>query len=354
MDSFFIKKPSPGNGRKTYAIIKRTPEGSNSTISHPTLDLINEQAIAGTITTQYAVSELKDLLRSLRGSDRRAIPHNPENLKILDRFWTEEYTHRRLQDPDSGYNDYRRAVESLGNLSLMQASEAEIQKQIDGRWARYPRKQRRLISKLQIIFKFLNRRVRLHLEQKPHPEVRHLSERELEQVMSAIEVENWRLLYRATFHSGLRMGEMFALEPEHILPSGALNVLWQIDDEGKRRRPKRGKTRKTFISEDGLVFVKAWAALPIAVKEEIRKHHHSEILKKVCRQTFPTRPEKHCTMHDLRHSYAIHLLTKQFPLEWVAKNLGDSLKVAEEYYAGFVATDSEIEAMHLAYSGGKK
>ena len=67
--------------------------------------------------------------------------------------------------------------------------------------------------------------------------------------------------------------------------------------------------------------------------------------KSACRAVFKDK-SKHCKWHDLRHSYAIFLLTKGVPIQLVAQSMGNSVSVCEKHYAGFVLTDVGISAIN--------
>jgi integrase len=61
-----------------------------------------------------------------------------------------------------------------------------------------------------------------------------------------------------------------------------------------------------------------------------------------------------CVFHDLRHSYAIHMLEKvEVSLTMVAKLLGDSIQVVEQYYAGFALGEEGLRSVDLLYKSSR-
>lgn len=154
----------------------------------------------------------------------------------------------------------------------------------------------------------------------------------------------YRLLYRGLFYSGCRIGEYEALEPRDFREK-FLDVREQITEERKRRPPKGGKPRKTFLPPAGRPFLQVWCSLDPEQKRRLRQARHNLILGTACQKVFPNQPEKWCTPHDLRHSYAIYLLAKGHRLALVAQSMGDTIAVCEEYYSGYELTPSGIEAM---------
>ena len=59
------------------------------------------------------------------------------------------------------------------------------------------------------------------------------------------------------------------------------------------------------------------------------------MLQQACKAAFLQEKEKHLKFHDLRHSYAIYLLSLGMSLERVAQSLGNSIQFCQQYYVGF-------------------
>ncbi len=74
---------------------------------------------------------------------------------MLEKFWKDEYDHRDLVDCESSKNDFKRAIEVAGPLSLYSASRDELQKEI----AKHAKgnKQRRVVSRLNTLLKYIQR-----------------------------------------------------------------------------------------------------------------------------------------------------------------------------------------------------
>jgi hypothetical protein len=64
---------------------------------------------------------------------------------------------------------------------------------------------------------------------------------------------------------------------------------------------------------------------------------------------FPNNPDKQIIFHDLRHSYAIHLLSIGMTMEDMARGIGDTMEVCEEFYAGFSHTSESASSMAERY-----
>lgn len=76
----------------------------------------------------------------------------------------------------------------------------------------------------------------------------------------------------------------------------------------------------------------------LPTRDRLRKN-----FQRACMKTFPSDKSKRLTYHDLRHSYAIRLLSKGIILDLVAQSLGNSSAVCQEYYSGYVLTHASLE-----------
>jgi len=356
MKEYFIKSPTVRNKRKTFAIVERTTDENgvhkNRTLNDDRINTINKSLLSGEHTTVYLRAQLKDLVNEFRGQayPEKITANNPENLKIFDRFWAEEYEHRRIVDKTSAKNEFLRAVRILGNLSLMTADSNSLQRQINS-LVKGP-KQRRTVAAIRTILRYLGRAdVKLTLDNKTYPEIKYLSEADLNKVITKLP---WfdALLARAAFYSGGRLGELFALESINF--SGyQLQINSQIKLTGDKALPKRQKRRRAYVPAPGREWVSAWCSIPLDEKLAMRKREYSRIIQKACREAFPTIPSKHVSFHDLRHSYAIYCLSNEVNLSLVAQSLGNGEKVCQDHYSGYSANDATLAAMDAIFQRRK-
>jgi integrase len=84
---------------------------------------------------------------------------------------------------------------------------------------------------------------------------------------------------------------------------------------------------------------------------EIRNARYAERVRTAGRKVFPKDTSKHIKFHDLRHSYAIHLLNQGVPIGLVAQALGDSVQVTQENYLGFCLTDEGVSMVRTILDG---
>jgi integrase len=291
------------------------------------------------------------------------------NYKALNDFFTAKYSSRKTKDRDGAFNDYRRAIDSIGLLSIHIATAQQIEdalKEIPNN------KQRRLISRLTRILKFIGRDLELQKDKKSTVEIRYLTEKEFPDLMKSVpNVDHLRLVYSLMFHSGCRLGEIFALDNDDY-KNGILNVNKQM------LRPYQAMKRKLFKMVDGkkvldLIqptkneqkrrvvvfpefegFFEEWCKVDLDKRKEFRTLRFAEILRTACEKQFPNRPIKHCVAHDLRHSFAIRNLHQDVNLTYVAQQLGNRIEVCQEYYTGYTLNDETIEILKLKLQKKKR
>jgi integrase len=335
---FFIKRPNSKFRRKTFAVYKRDGK-RNSTVKIPDLDALNESLIRGIVDPITAEKSVKLLVKRLYAQNgiNTELPSNADNERILNEYWQRQYKHRKLVDRNSARYKLERAVRAMGDLSLLTATQEQFQEKLDS-LPFNPTKVRQVASSLQLIINFLKRDIVLARPPKEHPDVVHVTEEELSRIIGCLESEHLRVLVEVLFYSGCRLGEAFGLS-EIKVRKDHLVIDTQIDSRGSRRLPKCRKRRKAFISKKAIIIVQRWLDL-----KDTFLYSRTNALK-IFKQAAFRALKRDVTLHDLRHSYAISLLSKGVPLSLVAQSMGNSEKVCEEYYTGFVLVDEAIETI---------
>ncbi len=186
--AFLLKVPK--GSRKTFAFQRRIPIPGEirkyryETIKDPRIDILNSQLGAGVEVKQLlkAAQKLRD---DFYREDEERIgqtirTHHTENAQILERYLKFHFTkHPRNIDPQTTRLEYQRAVESIGNLPLTTTDVYQLQKAINSKHQGNP--QRRLVSRLKSVLKFLGRALDselLSLDKEDLPEVRFLEKGE--------------------------------------------------------------------------------------------------------------------------------------------------------------------------------
>ena len=347
--SFTIVIFNPHGKHKIFRLIKMLPTGRSESLNPADLKAINKAFLAGDLSSKEAKKQIEALRKSIYrdyGIANEEPIFNNENLKDLERYWKSEYVPRlvRLVDKKTARWDIERSVTVLGRISLRAGSRQELQAAVDK--AVTGNKHRRVVARVNALLKFLGRNFKLIAARKVRPEVRHLTFGEVQKLYASIPDRSICIMHATAFRTGCRIGELFALKPQHFnKKTSTLKVLTQIDRNGKERETKNRQRRTAYVLPDSEETLAEW----FKVRDKVTMAQRlgvSKITQKYSRRLFPNEPLKWITFHDLRHSYAIHLLGMGVPYNLVAQSIGDSIAVAEEYYIGFDLSATSIDMIN--------
>lgn len=351
MVEYFAKYPNPKEGRGSFSILRRVDRKKSERVEIDRVNAINQLYRNGTQDFETCKRQVLSIVKELREKERPR-PENvylDANLDILEKFWQKYYSRRRIDESSriSARCSFRRALAAVGDLDLASASVEKIQQKVD-RFSH--RKQRRLVKDLNALLKFTGREERLERNPDEPPYVSHLTFEEFEKVASQIDDEAIRIIFYVAFTTGMRLGEIFGAGTYNA-DGQCVPVFSQINFRGERTQTKTRVKRFAAVDPIGISWVKKWLALDPKVKQAIRSLKFSEITKRACRKVFPHDSEKWCRFHDLRHSYAIHCLSKGVPIDLVALSLGNSVQVCQKYYVGFTLTPYQTQIMKSLLNG---
>jgi integrase len=341
----FLKSPTAKSGRATFALIERREvDGKlqNTTIKSEALTAINTQFLQGAISYDRARILAKDLLDRLY--PKQAILHNQANLDLLQRYWEKEYADRDLVDRRTAWNRLLRATEAAGHYSLLSASKEELQSTVDAKFK--GNRQRDVVSALNQLLQFFKRDFKLRKAREEIKPISHITEAELARVITHLRDDKLKLMHQVAFATGLRAGELFGLQPEAIKTS-SLFMSTQVDINKTRRELKNRRPREVFILPGYRELVLKWAQMP----QEERNAFRRRSIAKYTRKASQAALGRSINFHALRHSYAICLVSRGVSLSLVSQFLGDSIKVTEKYYSGYVSTPDTIEYVKAILTG---
>ncbi|MBM4316987.1 MAG: site-specific integrase [Deltaproteobacteria bacterium] len=202
----------------------------------------------------------------------------------------------------------------------------------------------RITKDINALLKFTGREELLEQSPEESKPVQHLSQSEFELVIKNIKDENIKTILHVAFTTGMRLGEIFGATSFNK-NTQSVPVFSQIKINGNRTETKTRIKRFAAVDPLGIKHIKQWLAVDGSTKSKLRKLKFSEITRQACKKAFPHDPEKWCRFHDLRHSYAIHCLSKGIPMDLVALSLGNSITVCQKYYVGFSLTNYQTEIM---------
>jgi len=355
--SYAIQRPAKTTGkgkRRSFAIqavtgTKRVP------IESEALDAINGLLLGGVISPGEADRQVVALRAALYKERDR---HQPspvfasENQALLGKYWAAEYADRELVDPNSARWGLERAVAAVGNLSLVGAAQTDLQQAVMDHAPDDSGKRRLLITGLNQLLQFAGREFTLRKPKPVREEILHVTAIEFEHMLAQIKKADMKLLCRVAFCTGARVGEAIGLTERSLRPDHVL-ITTQLDDKFERRETKTRSVRKAAILEGWEHYVAEWVALDAKTKRRLRKLQHAPLIHRACARAFPGREDKDLCFHDLRHSYAAHLVSHGVPISLVAQSLGNSVSVCEMYYSGFVLTDDSVTRIRTIMRGSK-
>jgi integrase len=330
---YFIKKPS--KTRRSFAVVGYRPLGGVRTYFTPDDDKITVILSAhksGILSDRDAEEQLKRVIAELKRQNAPRYVANAANLKLLDEYWRAAYEGRHLVDKGSAYNRLRRAVESCGAASVIGPRD---QIKVTGS----SRQVRARVSALNQIRKHFGVQEKLFAPPPVLPKFRYLSEEEFQKAVAAEDDPIYRALFMTLFYCGARVSEALAFEEHLLRPKGTLVISGQLGKGGVKPTKNR-KVRTTVMWEQGRESFRVWCR---GRDEKIDRSIASKRFKQLCISVFK-KEDKHCSIHDLRHSFAVYSLTrKSVSISILAKLLGNSVKVCEDYYLNFALDDDLLE-----------
>lgn len=346
---YFIK--SPGKDRKAFVIVERfRKSGTSRRIDSKQLDAINGQYLQGRMTFEEAKEAAHREVLKLRKKRNNEISPKPSmrasNERILSEYWKTVYRFKanQLRAKDAAYNRLRRAVQALGDTPLT-ASDDDLQAAIEYSVATFGGNQRRIVSALRQILRFMGRETHLALGRKTKARPRFLDIDEFRKIVPRLP-EYHKILAWVAFATGCRIGEIFALRESNFDSSlGSIFVDGQRLRSRKDGPTKNDRDRHVVVIDEGLPWLSKWLRLAARDRDALRNRRHAAIIKKACIDVFPDDTRKHLTFHDLRHCYAIHLVSMGVDHGLIALSLGDSIQVLQEYYAGYSLAPSGVRAL---------
>lgn len=354
---FSIRTPRH-KGRASFGIVrdevKKDGKRDQPAVYDERINAINRAYKAGKCFEECLVliQEVQKDLYKAESQKSPTVVHNQDNLKILDDYFKLRYSHRRNVregSKKSMYYDLLRAVEALGALSLYSASEKQLQDAINRRFS--GNKQRRAVMRLRQILKFINRHdVQLQLDFEDDRLVPFLGIDEVRELLEHIKDDRvLTCLVAIGAFAGLRLGEIYALEPHKLKGTDRLFVDRQLLPDGSSRKPKHNRVRDAYIIAEGAKYIEEWLDLPEQMKSEYRRGNNRipKAVRRACKRLWPKDPRKHLNFHDTRHCYGVHLVSHSISTDILAKFMGNSPEVCRKHYQGFIASDAAFDAVRF-------
>lgn len=350
----------PPSGRhKSYRVIKRwdspAPDvAKHQSINDEALDAINQRLVTGTLTVTVAYKEAELLVERLyrdAGVKRFKSVSNGDNQRLLDAFWEEYPNKRQLADPESGYAKYRRAVEAVGEISLLSGSEKDLQVALDKLPAN---KQRESVGRLLTVLRWLKRtEVILQLKKAQYRDVKYLTHSEMEAMLCYIKNDTVKLCCRVARGTGARIGELMFMKADAVQDKSVFikrQILRTGEEKSLKSKQVKYPGRRAYVLPEARPLLKRWCLEKIKLDIKLRRNL-ANIVRAACECAFPSQPEKWIKFHDLRHSYAIELAQNGISLLQISQQIGDSERVCQEHYLSHMASTESIDIIDIKMRG---
>jgi len=262
-----------------------------------------------------------------------------ENNNLLNKFWNDKYAEKLLIDERSAKDDFVRAFKLIGEASLYTATAKELTAELKVR-AKSASQHRRAAERLNEILKYLKRDVRLAKPAEEFKIVKYLNETDVFRLAEQAPTSELKSLAVALFGTGARLGEALAFS-ETVIGRGDIYIEKQLRPDGTLAPPKRNKRGVVPIIPSTYKHVVAWSKLTDKGAYRDRVYN---FVTSASRLLWPNDKSKWISPHDLRHSYAIHCLSKGHSLGVVANSLRNRIEVCQKYYTGYAHNTETLDA----------
>lgn len=353
-------KIDPPTGRsKAFRLRYRSPDTNNLwvALNLPEIKLANDQFKSG-VSAELTKAKL-DLIRDAQYAhrDRKKVKPAflPHNLQLVERYWEEIYTPRKLRemaDPDQSRHELIKSATKCGIRPLDTCDLKELENHL---FKTHPGKDneaalRRCIIWVNALLKWLGRKPLSYLKE-GKIKVRYLNEDEFNKVLKYITDDRLKRLMRIAFYTSMRKGEVFGVALSDIRDS-FIEIERQMlrkpnpKVKGESRTypegpPKNGEPRTSFYPERVKEDLIGWASTTWESREPYRLARYSEPIRDACKLALGY--EKITSFRDLRHCSAIWYLQQGATMAEVAQQIGDGIDVCYRHYTGFELKKESID-----------
>jgi integrase len=355
---FTLRKPD--RVRRTFSIDKDIlyvgGRREHAVVEDSALEAVNSAYKSGQIDATNAEMEIRNnilpRLRSQAGIKDKILLEaqiSDNNLKIFKKFWKAEYETRLMEDPGAARREFIRALRAVEPLSLVSASKSDFFQQIQKTTTQNNPK-RKVIIRINQLLRYLKKGFQLDVPSIQYLKVKYLSVEELRTLLVCIEGREAKLLVCTLFGTGARIGEAFCFDERCLLPNNSVLITHQMKIDGKIAGIKNKKEHKSVVLPEFLEEVKEWCSI-----EDKRKHRNSlaRQISRAAKRAFPKNKAKQITPHDLRHSFAVHMLSLRATFTEIAMLLGDDEITVRKHYIGYELTDVAIDRVQSLFNNSR-
>jgi integrase len=275
---------------------------------------------------------------------------NSTNKSLVNTYLSKEYSKRKNlkeRTKEQIKYEFHAVLKILGpDVSLLKDDRDTIYYQILGDMNYSDGSKRRLICRFNALLKYAGRDFKIpKIQVQKSKKIPHITESELDMFLNHLGHKVDKLAAEIIFHTGLRSGELFGLEEADVnFKSRFLSVERQLTRDLIIQKPKNNKDRDILIPTKLKKTLREWLKLPESEKREQRGRLSHRFLR-ASRAIWGKDKAREIGPHDLRRSFAIHMLGRGFSITQISFLLGDSEQVVRAYYAGYSANKEMLEQM---------
>lgn len=355
-----IRPPRGEKGKFSLILdkINDVGERTQETLYPEELKVVNQKLKEKKLDYNSALSKVEDIKKDylerleVESGIRKKIVTCEENLKLFKQYWDREYLNRDIEEESlkSAEYQFRSILQVMGDISFYTCSLAQLKSKLNNSGYSLETK-RHLVHKFNILLREAGNKVQLSKPEKQFDEISHINSKELELLSKALDNETVRALLYIGFYTGLRQGEIWALNRTVIdFNRCVIKVQSQITRKGLRKNPKENKRRSVIFPKHIVPYLEYW----LDFNQDERKEYRfkvSRVLRETSKKLWPKRTIKHISIHDLRRSFVIYCLQEiGMNLSECAMLIGDTLTVLQSNYAGYTFNDDGLESLKQKYN----
>ncbi|OUR96251.1 hypothetical protein A9Q84_07795 [Halobacteriovorax marinus] len=363
--SYFIRQRvtvrRPTGSRKSFKLIlDRTDiEGKRTqpTIDSPELTRINHGLNSDEFDYNHALYLVDKLKKKMQIKYKIANNEQGEvsnvNMRMFKKFWQERYEHKdnlKTTTKITARHKFIRVLRLLGSESLLTVDIETAKKLID-KDTSTPNAYNGVIKDFNQLMKHLNRDYTLSKKRVRKREPVAINEEQLTLLLSTLKTQFDRDAVTVMYYSGIRTGELFALNEECYRGETRLFISEQMMRDFSYDDPKNGKRRTTIVYPKGLEALDRWVYnYSLSLKQENREALSKRVVEASLKAfqgrlkaTISGTNRKNISNHIMRHSFAKMCLNKGLSISDIAMLIGDSVDVAQENYIGWILENDALQ-----------
>jgi len=354
-----VRRPT-GKRKQFRLILDRTDiEGKRTqpTIDSPELKRINAGLLNKEFDYNHALYLVDELKKKLQKKYKIANNEDGEvsnvNMRLFKKFWQERYEHKdNLKETTKSTAKYKfiRVLKILDNESLL-TIDIDTAKRLIEKNTISPAAYNGVIKDFNQLAKHLGRNYSLSKKRVRKREPIAITEEQLNQLLGQLKTLFDKDAVTIMYYSGLRSGELFALNEDSFRGEARLFVREQMMRDFSYDDPKNGKRRTTIVFPKGVEALDRWVFnYSLSLKQENRQSLSKRVVEAALkafkgrlRTTIVGTTRRNISNHIMRHSFAKMCLNKGLSISDIAMLIGDTVEVAQENYVGWILENEALQ-----------